>query len=105
MAGAPIGNNNGANKGIARRALLSALKRKSGIATSEAPEEFEALIRIWEKQIDQATDGDNTSCNNIVDRLDGKPKQAVIGGEDEDSPINIIHRIELVALEGPTSDT
>lgn len=99
------GNKHGANKGIARRALLSALKRKSGISTAEAPKEFEALIKIWEKQIEQAQNGDNTSTNNIVDRLDGKPKQSIVGGDEDDSPVNVVHTIELIALEGPSRTT
>ena len=96
--GAPIGNTNAKNKGIARNALIQALKRRSGIDAPAARDEYEALIKIWEKQIDQAQEGDNVSCTNIVDRLDGRPKQAVVGGDEEDSSVSVIHKIELVAL-------
>lgn len=105
MAGAPIGNKNGARAGLARRALIQALKRKSGMPITKAPDEFEALIEIWEKQIDQAKGGDNTSTTNIVDRLDGKPKQSIVGGDEDDSPVNVVHTIELIALEGPSRTT
>jgi hypothetical protein len=47
--------------------------------------------------------GDPTAIRELADRLDGKVPQGVIGGDDDDNPINLIHRIErhIVGSENP----
>jgi hypothetical protein len=43
--------------------------------------------------------GDETAAaKEIGDRLDGKPAQAIIGGDDDDPAINLVHRIERVIV-------
>jgi hypothetical protein len=37
------------------------------------------------------------ASREVADRLDGKPAQALIGGDDDDNPLTIIQKIELVA--------
>jgi ribosomal protein L17 len=60
-----------------------------------ATTEGRGLNRIAEKLIQMAEDGDIQAIKEVADRLDGKPAQAIIGGEDDDNPI----RVEVAALE------
>lgn len=41
--------------------------------------------------------GETASIKEVGDRLDGKPAQAIIGGDEDDPPIHAITRIEIVA--------
>lgn len=41
-----------------------------------------------------------SAANAIADRLDGKPAQAIIGGDEDDNPLNVVHRIERVIVSG-----
>ena len=83
--GAPLGNNN-AGKG---RKLSSMLRKRL--------EEREKTKEVVDALIDKAVEGDMPAIKEIFDRMDGKVKQAIIGGDDEDPAIKIT-RIELVAL-------
>lgn len=103
MAGAPKGNRNAANAHRARKALEKALQKASG-EEIRVGESFKALIEIWEKQIEKAREGDNQSASMIMDRLDGKPGQAVTVAGDEEKPV-IIKAIELIPLEATSTDT
>lgn len=43
--------------------------------------------------------GDETAAaREVGDRLDGKPAQAIIGGEDDDPAVAMIHRIERIIV-------
>lgn len=101
--GAPIGNKNATKGAIARNALLKAIERRSTGTESELPDKFSALVAIWDAQIEKAIAGDTPAATMIVDRLDGKPKQAIVGGEEDDNPIRIT-RIELVAMNADSAD-
>jgi hypothetical protein len=39
------------------------------------------------------------AIEEIANRCDGKPAQALIGGEEDDPEIKVVGRIELVALK------
>lgn len=41
----------------------------------------------------------------VIDRGWGKPKQALVGGDEEDNPISIIQRIERVIVDAPKGET
>ncbi len=43
--------------------------------------------------------GDVQSIRELADRLDGKPAQAVIGGDDDDPAIKMVHRIERAIVD------
>jgi hypothetical protein len=47
---------------------------------------------------------DTATFKEVADRLDGKPAQAIIGGEEDDPAVEVVTRIELVALDGNPSD-
>ena len=75
--GGQKGNKNAANGRFARQALEKALKKASGHDVPEGREQFEVLVDIWQKQINNAMEGDKAAAQMIVERLDGKPKQEI----------------------------
>ena len=58
------------------------------------------LINLAQKDDEKAL----PAINAIADRLDGKPAQAVIGGDEDDPAINIVHRIERMIVRPSNSD-
>jgi hypothetical protein len=62
------------------------------------------LRRIADKLVASALAGNPLSIQQIGDRLDGKPAQAIIGGDEDDPPIKF-SRIELVGVRSATEDT
>lgn len=79
MAGAPVGNTN-ATKG--KRLFNSALKR----ILTQSPERIE---RIAEKLIADAEGGEQWAVKELLDRVDGKSVQPVVGGDDDENPISV----------------
>lgn len=57
-----------------------------------------ALDRLLAALIAKAQEGDVPAIKEIFDRVDGKVPQAVIGGDDDDPAINLVHRIERVIV-------
>jgi hypothetical protein len=55
------------------------------------------LINLAQKDDEKAL----PAINVIADRLDGKPAQAIIGGDDDDPAIAMVHRIERVIVRPP----
>ena len=53
--------------------------------------DFRSLRGLARKLLQSAADGDNTlaAIKEVADRLDGKPAQAVIGGEEGDPAITV----------------
>lgn len=89
MAGAPEGNKNAVRGYEATRALQKALDEESTGTTGEYIARFSALVDIWRTQINKAKEGDVSAAAMIVDRLEGRPKQALdIGGQD-DNPVKV----------------
>jgi hypothetical protein len=79
MAGAPEGNQNAAKS---KRLFNSALKR----ALTQDPKRIEAVV---EKLISLAELGESWAVKELIDRVDGKAPQPVVGGDDDDNPISI----------------
>lgn len=90
MAGAPLGNKNAAKAKIWHAAIMRALRKRS---RSDA---LEALDDLAEKLLEKVSEGDLPALKEFGDRLDGKPAQVIIGGDDEDPPIKIRGVIDLV---------
>ncbi len=61
------------------------------------------LDRIITALVNKAAEGDVPAAKEIFDRVEGKVPQAMVGGDDDDNPINILHRIERVVVR--PSDT
>jgi hypothetical protein len=89
--GAPSGNKNAVKGRKAEAALNKALAIRDGVEPTETTETFQCLIDMWDKQIEEALEGDKGSMQMIVERLDGKPKQAIVGGDEDDAPV--LHEI------------
>lgn len=75
-----------------------ALRMELAALGEDDPKSLRGLAR---KLLDAASGGDNTlaAIKEVADRLDGKPAQAVIGGEEDDPAIALIHRIERVIID------
>lgn len=83
--GAQQGNNNAA-KG---RTMSKHLRQRI--------EDRKLWCDLMDALLAKALEGDITAIKEVFDRIDGKPKQAIVGGDEDDAPIKIA-RIELVAL-------
>jgi len=81
MAGAPLGNTNGAK---AKRMLADTLKRE----LTQNPNDVLAIAR---KLIESAKAGESWAMQLIHDRVDGKLPQPLVGGDDtEDAPLRLL---------------
>lgn len=83
---APEGNQNAKKE---NRIVRDTLRR----VAAQNPEKLRAAC---EKLLDKAVEGDTTAFAQFRDTLDGKPAQAIIGGDDEDPPVKITGVVELV---------
>ena len=90
--GAPVGNQNGAKAKVWRAAIDRALERRSA-SRLDGIKEIDALA---EKLLDAVATGDLPALKEFGDRLDGKPAQAIIGGDENDPPLKVKGIIELV---------
>lgn len=55
------------------------------------------LRAVADALVEKAMTGDVQAIKEVADRLDGKVPQGVIGGDEDDNPINIVSKILLVA--------
>jgi hypothetical protein len=62
------------------------------------------LDRVIAALIGKAQEGDVAAIKEVFDRVDGKVPQAVIGGDDDDAPVNVLHRIERVIIDPKNRD-
>ena len=86
MAGAPLGNKNGAKGKTWADALRKALLQYE----SDGVVRTQALFQIATKVVEKALEGDATAVREIGDRLDGKPAQTIQGDTDQPLVVNII---------------
>lgn len=72
------------------------------IAINEASERGGTKLRdIADALVTKAISGDVQAIREVADRIDGKPAQAIIGGDDDDAPVRLetIRRI-IVGASG-----
>lgn len=94
-------SNSGSHKDkLFRKALMIELKIR------DADEDMKTLRRIAGNVIDDALNfnpanpaGRRDATNMIADRIDGKPAQALIGGDDDDNPIKVVNEIRRVIVD------
>jgi hypothetical protein len=87
MAGAPVGNANGAKQ---KRLLADCLKRE----LTQRPQD---ILAIANKLIESAKAGEAWAMTLIHERVDGKLPQPLVGGDDDDdAPIRHSHLVEFV---------
>ena len=68
---------------------IEAKLAEDGIDTPALPGSLRWIAR---QQLKKAGD-DTSAAREIADRLDGKPAQAIIGGDDDDPALNLHHTI------------
>ncbi len=56
---------------------------------ASAGEDRKALRAVAQALLGKAMMGDVQAIKELGDRLDGKPAQAVVGGDEEDAPVQI----------------
>lgn len=91
MAGAPLGNKNAAKPRIWHQAIVRALETREK-SRLDGKKEIDALA---EKLLDLVAAGDLAAIKEFGDRLDGKPAQAIVGGDENDNPI----AVSVIALK------
>lgn len=90
--GAPIGNKNAARAKVWHAAIMRALDRRTAIRT-DGTLEIDALA---DRLLDLVASGELNALKEFGDRLDGKPAQAIVGGDEGDNPIKLEGVLKLV---------
>lgn len=98
--GAPIGNQNAVRARRWQKAIERALARASNKDVDTG------LDTAADKLVKLALDGDKWALDHLADRMDGKPKQAIIGGDEDDAPVRVeeIRRV-IVGANPPNPDS
>jgi hypothetical protein len=82
---APINARGAKSDKLWRDAIMRAVKRRmSGEGDPQA------LDKLADKCVDMGLEGDMQAIKEIGDRLDGRPAQAIIGGDEDDSPVKFV---------------
>jgi hypothetical protein len=55
-------------------------------------------LRWIARQLLNRAGEETAAAREVGDRLDGKPAQAIIGGDDDDPAVSLLHRIERVIV-------
>ncbi len=104
MAGAPLGNKNGAKKRLPwSQALKRSLTRLSENEGEKKPNYRRGLDRIADNVVRQANEGNKDAWQEIANRFEGRPAVAVTISGDENKPL--VHKVERVVLDGSITDT
>ncbi len=75
------------------------------IAIKEAHDEGRDKLRaIADKLVELAISGELQAIKEIADRIDGKPAQAIIGGDEDDPAISFVGRIERAIIRANPTD-
>ncbi len=82
-----------------------ALRMEAALAENgeETPAPKGSLRWIARQMLNRAGE-ETAAAREIRDTLDGKPAQAIVGGDEDDNPINLVTKIELVAPDGDSKD-
>ena len=62
----------------------------------------EKLRKACEKVLEDAMDGNLAAFSLLSDRLDGRPAQSVTVSGDEENPLELVTKVEIVPLVNPT---
>lgn len=71
-------------------ALLIELKSR------ESDKDKKGMRKIVTKLVDLAEEGERWAVEFIRDTIDGKPPQAIVGGDEDDAPISLVTRVRLL---------
>jgi hypothetical protein len=61
-------------------------------------------LRYIARQLLIRASQETAAAREVGDRLDGKPAQAIIGGEDDDPAVKMVHKIERVIVSPQNTD-
>lgn len=95
--GGQAGNQNAVRAKRWRESILRALSRKSGTIETGLDAAATKLVNL---AID---DGDKWALEEIGNRIDGRPAQSIIGGDEDDPPIRV-EKIERVLIRADAAD-
>lgn len=95
---APVGNQNAVKAKPWAAALTRALERRSLV------EQKAGLDQLADKLIDSCLEGNLGALQELGNRLDGKPAQALTVSGDEDNPLRMVQRIERSIVRANTKD-
>lgn len=79
---------------IWRNAILRSLDRRS-----KDKIDLVELDLCADALLDACKEKDIVALKELGDRLDGKPKQAIVGGEEDDPPIRVIHEADQSIID------
>lgn len=79
-----------------RDAIMLALNK---IEMLEDGTETKRLNLLAEATVKKALTGDVPAIKEVADRVDGKVPQGVIGGEDDDPAVKVLHQIERLIVD------
>lgn len=102
MAGAPLGNTNGAKGRRWQDALNKALARFTSVDPPVAI--GAALDQIAYLVVEKALSGDRDAITEIGNRLDGKPAQSVTVSGDPENPLDHNHKVEFIGTHPATPE-
>jgi hypothetical protein len=86
------------------KAFADALRLAVNAEVEVEGEKKKKLRVIAERLVAEAMAGEGWAVQQVADRLDGKPAQAVVGGGEDDNPINLVHRIERLIVDASNPD-
>jgi hypothetical protein len=67
------------------------------LARAEQSGDFKDLNKLADRLLELASTGDIAALKEVGDRLDGRPAQAIVGGDDGDSPIQVETLVKYIA--------
>ncbi len=98
MAGRPAGSQN------KDKPFREALRLELAALGEDDPKALRRLARNLLTIASDPKDG-LPAIKEVADRLDGKPAQAIIGGDANDPAIKTVSRIELIGVHPTNQDT
>lgn len=99
MAGRPAGSTN-KDKPFRDAIRMEAVLAEQG---EETPAKPGSLRYIARQLLIRAAD-DTAAAREVGDRLDGKPAQAIVGGDDDDPAVKMIHEIRRTIVNPGHTD-
>lgn len=69
----------------------------------ESPAPRGSLRWIARQMLNRAGE-ETAAAREVGNRLDGKPAQAIVGGDEDDNPINVLTKIERVIVKPDNKD-
>lgn len=68
--------------------------------TVDVPIQYKIAYQL----VKMAKEGDLASIKELIDRCEGKPTQRIAGGDDDDNPIDINSKLEVILVDGQKDD-